>query len=85
MKNILGSFTRFVAQITRNALGMAGAVLTTVSAILLLGPFGAAVAVAVSSLPYLLPGPGRYLTRSVFNLGQLVLAALLAAVYVLYS
>jgi hypothetical protein len=39
MKNILGAFTRFVAQITRNALGMAGAVLTTVSAILFLTLF----------------------------------------------
>jgi nitrate/TMAO reductase-like tetraheme cytochrome c subunit len=39
MKNILGAFTRFVAQITRNALGMSGAVLTTVSAILFLTLF----------------------------------------------
>ncbi len=39
MKNILGAFTRFLAQITRNALGMAGAVLTTVSAILFLTLF----------------------------------------------
>jgi nitrate/TMAO reductase-like tetraheme cytochrome c subunit len=39
MKNILGPFTRFVAQITRNALGMAGAVLTTISAILFLTLF----------------------------------------------
>ena len=34
MKNVLGAFTRFVAQITRNPIGMAGAVLTTISAIL---------------------------------------------------
>jgi nitrate/TMAO reductase-like tetraheme cytochrome c subunit len=34
MKNVLGAFTRFVAQITRNPIGMAGAVLTTVSAVL---------------------------------------------------
>ena len=34
MKNVLGAFTRFLAQITRNPIGMAGAVLTTISAIL---------------------------------------------------
>jgi nitrate/TMAO reductase-like tetraheme cytochrome c subunit len=34
MRNILGAFTRFVAQITRTPLGLAGAVITTISAIL---------------------------------------------------
>ena len=34
MKNVLGALTRFVAQITRNPIGMAGAVLTTISAVL---------------------------------------------------
>ena len=34
MKNVLGAFTRFLAHITRNPIGMAGAVLTTVSAVL---------------------------------------------------
>ena len=34
MKNVLGAFTRFLAQITRNPIGMAGAVLTTISAVL---------------------------------------------------
>ena len=34
MKSILGPFTRFIAHITRNPLGMAGAVVTTISAIL---------------------------------------------------
>jgi nitrate/TMAO reductase-like tetraheme cytochrome c subunit len=39
MKNVLGAFTRFLAHITRNALGMVGAVITTVSAILFLTLF----------------------------------------------
>ena len=34
MRNVVGAFTRFIAHITRNPLGMAGAVLTTVSAML---------------------------------------------------
>ncbi len=34
MKNVLSAFTRFLAHITRDAVGMAGAILTTVSAIL---------------------------------------------------
>lgn len=40
MKNLLAAFTRFLAQITRDPLGMAGAVITTVSAILFLTLFG---------------------------------------------
>ena len=39
MQNVFGAFTRFIAHITRNALGMAGAVLTTVSAMLFLTLF----------------------------------------------
>ena len=39
MKNIVGAFTRFLAHITRNAIGMAGAVLTTVAAMLFLTLF----------------------------------------------
>ena len=39
MKNLLAAFTRFLAQITREPLGMAGAVVTTVSAILFLTLF----------------------------------------------
>ena len=39
MKNVVGAFTRFLAHITRNAFGMAGAVLTTVSAVLFLTLF----------------------------------------------
>jgi hypothetical protein len=51
----------------------------TVSAIVLLGPIGAVAAVVVSSLPYLMPGPSRFFTRTVFNLGQIALSALLPA------
>jgi nitrate/TMAO reductase-like tetraheme cytochrome c subunit len=36
MQNAVGAFTRFIAHITRNVLGMAGAVITTVSAVLFL-------------------------------------------------
>jgi hypothetical protein len=39
MRNVVGAFTRFVAHITRNVLGMAGAVITTVSAVLFLTLF----------------------------------------------
>ena len=39
MRNVVSAFTRFVAHITRNPLGMAGAVLTTVSAVLFLTLF----------------------------------------------
>jgi len=39
MKNPLGAFTRFLAHITRNPLGMAGAVMTTIAAILFLTLF----------------------------------------------
>jgi len=39
MKNLLGAFTRFLAHVTSTPLGMAGAVLTTVSAILFLTLF----------------------------------------------
>ena len=39
MRNVVGSFTRFIAHITRNPLGMAGAVVTTVSAVLFLTLF----------------------------------------------
>ncbi len=39
MKNVVGAFTRFIAHITRNPLGMAGAILTTVSAILFVSLF----------------------------------------------
>src|SRR5512133_170762 len=39
MKNVMGAFTRFVAQITRNPVGLVGAALTTVSAILFLTLF----------------------------------------------
>ncbi len=39
MKNVVGAFTRFLAHITRNVFGMAGAVLTTVSAVLFLTLF----------------------------------------------
>jgi hypothetical protein len=39
MPNIVGAFTRFIAHITRNPLGMAGAVLTTVSAVFFLTLF----------------------------------------------
>jgi hypothetical protein len=40
MKNVLAALTRFLAQITRDPVGMAGAVITTVSAILFLTLFG---------------------------------------------
>jgi len=39
MRNVVGAFTRFIAHITRNPLGMAGAVLTTVSAMLFMTLF----------------------------------------------
>jgi hypothetical protein len=39
MRNVVGSVTRFIAHITRNPLGMAGAVVTTVSAVLFLTLF----------------------------------------------
>jgi len=39
MRNVGGAFTRFIAHITRNPLGMAGAVLTTVSAMLFMTLF----------------------------------------------
>ena len=39
MRNVVGTFTRFIAHITRNPLGMAGAVVTTVSAVLFLTLF----------------------------------------------
>jgi len=39
MKNIVGAFTRFLAHITHNVLGMVGAVLTTVAAMLFLTLF----------------------------------------------
>ena len=39
MRNVVSAFTRFLARITRNALGLAGAVLTTVSAVLFLTLF----------------------------------------------
>jgi hypothetical protein len=40
MKNLLGTFTRFLAHITRDPVGMAGAVVTTVSAVLFLTLLG---------------------------------------------
>jgi len=39
MQNLVDAFTRFIAHITRNPLGMAGAVLTTISAVLFLTLF----------------------------------------------
>lgn len=39
MRNVVGAFTRFIAHITRNPLGMLGAVLTTVSAVLFMTLF----------------------------------------------
>jgi hypothetical protein len=39
MRNVVSAFTRFLARITRHPLGMAGAVLTTVSAVLFLTLF----------------------------------------------
>ncbi len=39
MRNVVGAFTRFIAHITRNPLGMAGSVLTTVSAMLFMTLF----------------------------------------------
>jgi putative nucleotidyltransferase with HDIG domain len=54
-----------------------------VCAIVLLGPTGAAVVAGVATLPYLMPRGRSSLTRIAFNLGQIVLSALLSAwVYV---
>ncbi len=52
MKSFFGAFTRFLAQITRDPAGMAGAVVTTVSAILFVTLFGLE-AVGFQSGPYL--------------------------------
>ena len=52
MKSLFGAFTRFLAQITRDPVGMAGAVVTTVSAILFVTVFGLE-AVGFQSGPYL--------------------------------
>jgi putative nucleotidyltransferase with HDIG domain len=50
-----------------------------VSAIVLLGPAGAGVVAMVATLPYLLPRLRTSATRMAFNLGQIVLSALIAA------
>ena len=52
MKNLLGAFTRFLAHITRDPVGMAGAVITTVSAVLFLTLFGLEI-VGFHGGPYL--------------------------------
>ena len=52
MKNLIGAFTRFLAHITRDPVGMAGAVITTVSAILFLTLFGLEI-VGFHGGPYL--------------------------------
>ena len=53
MKNVLGAFTRFLAHITRNPIGMAGAVLTTVSAILFVTLFALELVGGFHGGPYL--------------------------------
>jgi putative nucleotidyltransferase with HDIG domain len=50
-----------------------------VCAIVLLGPTGAAVVAGVATLPYLMPRGRSSPTRIAFNLGQIVLSALLSA------
>ncbi len=52
MRSFLGAFTRFLAHITRDRVGMAGAVLTTVSAILFITLFGLQL-VGYQGSPYL--------------------------------
>jgi hypothetical protein len=52
MKSFFGAFTRFLAHITRDPVGMAGAVVTTVSAILFVTLFGIEI-VGFQSGPYL--------------------------------
>ena len=79
MKNLLGAFTRFLAHITRDPVGMAGAVITTVSAVLFStllglelvgfhgGPYLGILAFVVIPGLFLLglrPGPDRPVARA---------------------